>query len=111
MSRRTAKEVGKTVESIESKKKTQLNSTVWPKPTRMRTTSFTRVTTMQVTGANVECCFVLVRTHQRGTAFQPQAKSYKGELKKLEDEEEDNEGDNEGRRRKEKEDGEKRKRR
>ena len=64
MSRRTAKEVGKTVESIESKKKTQLNSTVWPKPTRMRTTSFTRVTTMQVTGATVYSCFVLVWTHR-----------------------------------------------
>ena len=28
---------------------------------------------MQVTGATVDSCFVLVRTHQHGIAFQPQA--------------------------------------
>ena len=31
----------------------ELNSTVWPKPTRMSRTGFTRVTTMQVTGATM----------------------------------------------------------
>ena len=61
----------------------ELNSTVWPEPTRMRTTGFTRVTTMQVTGATVDSCFVLVGIHKHGIAFQPQAKSYKGELKEL----------------------------
>ena len=28
---------------------------------------------MQVTGATVDSCFVLVRTHKHGIAFQPQA--------------------------------------
>ena len=52
-----------------------LNSTVWPEPTRMRTTGFTGVITMQVTGATVDSYFVLVRTHKHGIAFQPQSKS------------------------------------
>ena len=32
--------------------------------TRKRTTGFTRVTKMQVTGATVDRCFLLVRTHR-----------------------------------------------
>ena len=46
----------------------------------MRMTGFTRVTTMQVTRAIVDSCFVLVRTHQHGVAFQPQAKNHLGPL-------------------------------
>ena len=59
------------------------NNTAWPENTRMRTTAFTRVTTMQVTGATVDSCFVFVKTQQHGIAFQPQAMSCKGELREL----------------------------
>ena len=55
---------------------------VWPEPTRMRTTRFTQVTTMQVTGATVDSCFVLVRTHQHSITFQSQAKKLQGRVQK-----------------------------
>ena len=44
---------------------------------RMRTTGFTCVATMQVTRATVDSCFVLVRTHQHCRAFLLQAESFK----------------------------------
>ena len=37
---------------------------------------------MQVTGATVDSCFVLVRTHQHGTALQPQAMKLQGRVQR-----------------------------
>ena len=53
-----------------------------PEPTRTRTTGFIRVTTQQVTGATGDSWFVLVRTHQHGMAFQPQAMKLQGRVQR-----------------------------
>ena len=49
----------------------ELNSTVWPEPTRMRTTVFTQATAVQVTGATMDSCFQTMELSLGGLCFSP----------------------------------------